>query len=56
MTATLTRICLPPDCARATVKTGAATRNDEYYHAFDIDTLFWGALIFLALFVSCFLA
>jgi hypothetical protein len=25
------------------------------YGDFDIDTLFWGALIFLALFVSCFL-
>jgi len=26
------------------------------YKYFSIDTLFWGALIFLALFVSCFLA
>jgi hypothetical protein len=55
MTATLTRVCLPPDCARAAVETSAATRYD-YRHAFDIDTLFWGALIFLALFLSCFLA
>ena len=30
--------------------------NDEYYKYFSIDTLFWGALIFLALFLSCFLA
>jgi hypothetical protein len=30
--------------------------NDEYYDYFSIDTLFWGALIFLALFLSCFLA
>jgi hypothetical protein len=54
MTATLTWVCLPPDCARAAVMS-AATRYD-YRHAFDIGTLFWGALIFLALFVSCFLA
>jgi hypothetical protein len=26
-----------------------------YPHAFDIDRLFWGALIFLAVFVCCFL-
>jgi hypothetical protein len=30
--------------------------NDEYYHSFDTDTLFWGALIFLALFPSFFFA
>jgi hypothetical protein len=30
--------------------------NDEYYDYLSIDTLFWGALIFLALFLSCFLA
>ena len=30
--------------------------NDEYYDYFSIDTLFWGALIFLALFLSRFLA
>jgi hypothetical protein len=35
---------------------GAAMENDEYYHYFDIDTLFWGALIFLALFLSFFFA
>ena len=39
MTAILTWGCAPPDCARAA----------------DIDTFFWGALIFLALFVSTFL-
>ena len=39
MTAILTWGCPPPDCARAA----------------DIDTFFWGALIFLALFL-CFLA
>jgi len=31
-------------------------KNGEYYKYFSIDTLFWGALIFLALFLSCFLA
>ena len=31
-------------------------KDDEYYKYFSIDTLFWGALIFLALFLSCFLA
>jgi hypothetical protein len=54
MTATLTWVCLPTDCARAAVETSAATSYD-YRHAFDIDTLFWGALIFLALFLCCFL-
>jgi hypothetical protein len=57
MTVTLTWVCLPPDCARVAVETGAATRRPRYYrHGFDIDTLFWGALIFLALFVFCLLA
>ena len=55
MTASLTWVCLPPSCARAAVETSAATSYD-YGHAFDIDTLFCGALIFLALFLSCFLA
>jgi hypothetical protein len=57
MTVTLTWVCLPPDCARAGMQTGAATRyRPRYYrHGFDIDTLFWGALIFLAVFVCCFL-
>jgi hypothetical protein len=31
-------------------------RGNYRYRDFDIDTFFWGALIFLALFVSCFLA
>jgi hypothetical protein len=53
MKAALTWVCLPPDCAGAAVETSAANYDP---HAFDIDTLFWGALIFLALFVSCFLA
>jgi hypothetical protein len=52
MTATLTWVCLPPDCARAAVATSAAHYDP---HDFDIDTLFWGELIFLALFVSSFL-
>jgi hypothetical protein len=59
MTATLSWVCLPPDCARAAMETGAATRyrpRYPYRHGFDIDTLFWGAVIFLALFVSCLLA
>jgi hypothetical protein len=30
--------------------------NDRYVDFFGISTLFWGALIFLAVFVSCFLA
>ena len=47
MTATLTWVCLPPDCARAAVATSAAHYDP---HDFDIDTLFW-ELIFLALFV-----
>jgi hypothetical protein len=58
MTAISIRQWLPPDCARAAAEKGAATRYRPRHnrHGYDIDTLFWGALIFLALFVSCFLA
>jgi hypothetical protein len=42
------------------MEAGAAThyrpRPRYYRYGYDIDTLFWGALIFLALFVSCLLA
>ncbi|MDT5362215.1 MAG: hypothetical protein QOC69_3977 [Mycobacterium sp.] len=36
--------------------TYAAKYYPVHEHEFEISTLFWGALIFLALFVSCFLA
>jgi hypothetical protein len=58
MTATLPWICSPPDHVRAAIE--ASARRRRYYgrdpHIFDIDTLFWGAVIFLALFLLCFLA
>jgi hypothetical protein len=59
MTATLTWACLPADCANAAVETYAVRRpyrGRGRYGDFDIDMLFRGALIFLALFLSCFLA
>ena len=59
MTATLTWACLPADCATAAVETYAVRRpyrGRGRYGDFDIDMLFRGALIFLALFLSCFLA
>jgi len=56
MTATLTWACLPADCVRAAVET-IAERYDNDPHALDIDDgLFCGTLVFLALFLSLFLA
>src|SRR4051812_36525601 len=58
MTATLPWICSPPDYVGAAIETSA--RRRRYYgrdpRFFDIDTLVWGALIALALFLLCFLA
>jgi hypothetical protein len=58
MTVTLTPVGLPTDYARAAMKTVTPyrPRYTGYRDGFDIDTLFWGALIFLALFLSWFLA